>query len=106
MPSSDDDSDSEMNQSDPDLPLIDLTKLSSVELRHVEPKAVTAKPSIQCETNHCYATRLHRPQPLLYQLLLNQPLPGRCHLLLSMIHMNMEILGKTCSEGWGNVDGE
>ena len=45
MPSSGDDSDSDMNQKDPDLPLIDLTKSLSVESHHIEPKPVTAKQS-------------------------------------------------------------
>ena len=50
-------------------------------------------------------TLLHQTQPLHNQFLLNRPLPGKYHLLLSMTHINVEILGKTCSEGWGNVDG-
>ena len=45
MPSSDDSDSSDMNQSDDDLPFVDLTKSSSVESPHTESESATTNPS-------------------------------------------------------------
>ena len=85
-----------MNQSDDDLPLVDLTNSSSPRTESVttNPSSVTLPSTKPHRAEQPSAEQTPAKQPLLRHLLGSHALPGQHQFLLNMIQMDMAVLGR------------